>query len=190
MVLQDSIFENLTYKQWDKALRAKVQTTQNLHNQLPSNLDFFILLSSLAGIVGSVSQSNYAAGNTFQDAFAAYRQSIGQRATSLDLGYMTDVGIVAETRKYASRAQQIADFGSIGIRESEFHALIEVYCDTALHSDEHSPGLAARNGYQLLVGLTTPGQLIANGIHPPEWLEERNLFDTLRGQQDLGLVYN
>ncbi|KAL4860853.1 hypothetical protein BDV12DRAFT_208748 [Aspergillus spectabilis] len=175
MVLQDSIFEILTFQQWDKTLQAKVKTTQNLHEQLPPDLDFFILLSSMAGIVGSISQANYAAGNTFQDAFSSYRRSIGQRAASIDLGYMTDVGIIAETESYASRAQQLSDLGSV--RESEFLALLEFYCDPAL---EHT-----RTNRQVLVGVVSPAQLLARGIQPPTWLQERNLFHTLPLEQGL-----
>lgn len=48
-VLQDAIFQqSMTYAQWDLTVRSKVQTSLNLHRLLPDNLDFFILLSSLA----------------------------------------------------------------------------------------------------------------------------------------------
>ena len=35
----------------------------NLHELMPRDLDFFIMLSSLAGILGNRGQSNYRAGN-------------------------------------------------------------------------------------------------------------------------------
>lgn len=48
-VLQDAIFQqSMTFAQWDLTIRSKVQTSVNLHRLLPDNLDFFILLSSLA----------------------------------------------------------------------------------------------------------------------------------------------
>lgn len=83
------------------ALRAKIPGSVNLHNQFTSNgheLDFFIMLSSLAGIMGNASQSNYAAGNTFQDALAHHRASHGLAATAIDLGTVMDVGWVAQNR--------------------------------------------------------------------------------------------
>ncbi|KAK3940964.1 polyketide synthase [Diplogelasinospora grovesii] len=52
LVLQDAMFENITLDQWDAAIKAKVYTAWNLHSLLLKDLDFFILLSSLAGIVG------------------------------------------------------------------------------------------------------------------------------------------
>ncbi|KAI0909849.1 KR domain-containing protein [Ustulina deusta] len=50
---------------------------RNLHQQLPRDLDFFVLFSSPAGTISSQGQSNYAAGNTFQDKLAAYRLARG-----------------------------------------------------------------------------------------------------------------
>lgn len=83
------------------ALRAKVPGSVNLHKHFASNgqeLDFFIMLSSLAGIMGNTSQANYAAGNTFQDALAHHRASHGLAATAIDLGNVLDVGWVAQNR--------------------------------------------------------------------------------------------
>lgn len=44
--------------------------TWNLDVQLPADLDFFVLLSSIAGINGAASQSPYAGASVFEDAFA------------------------------------------------------------------------------------------------------------------------
>lgn len=46
------------------AVRPKVQATRNLHELLPKDLDFFVCLSSIGGVVGSRGQSNYNAGRT------------------------------------------------------------------------------------------------------------------------------
>ncbi|KAJ5704231.1 Acyl transferase/acyl hydrolase/lysophospholipase [Penicillium malachiteum] len=92
MVLQDGIFqENMTFAKWDLAMRSKVKTSWNLHQLLPENLNFFILLSSLAGVVGQVASSNYAGGCTFQDALARYRVCQSQPAISIDIGWMRNL---------------------------------------------------------------------------------------------------
>lgn len=56
------------------------------------------MLSSISGIIGNIGQSNYAAGNTFEDALAHYRVSLGEKATSIDLGAVSNVGVMAEDR--------------------------------------------------------------------------------------------
>lgn len=54
------------------------------------------MLSSISGVVGNKGQANYAAANTFLDAFASYRIANGLRANTIDLGVIEDVGYVAE----------------------------------------------------------------------------------------------
>ncbi|KAI1563604.1 Polyketide synthase modules protein, partial [Pyrenophora tritici-repentis] len=94
-ILDDTIFERMTFEQWQKAIGPKVSGTWALHNNL-SDLEFFITTSSATGVLGNVSQSNYTAGGTFQDAFARYRTSLGLPAVTIDLGPIDDVGYVAE----------------------------------------------------------------------------------------------
>lgn len=49
VVLQDAVFQqSMTFAQWDLTIQSKVRTALNLHRQLPDDLDFFILLSSIA----------------------------------------------------------------------------------------------------------------------------------------------
>ncbi|KFA52983.1 hypothetical protein S40293_09160 [Stachybotrys chartarum IBT 40293] len=46
-------------------------------------LDFLIMLSSISGLYGGKSPANYAAGNTFLNAFSAYRRNLRLQAHSL-----------------------------------------------------------------------------------------------------------
>ncbi|KAK1710885.1 PKSN polyketide synthase for alternapyrone biosynthesis protein [Colletotrichum acutatum] len=87
---QDAIFENMTYDQWQRSTRPKIQGTMNLHESTPRDVDFFILLSSITCVIGNAAQSNYAAGNTFEDAFAHFHRSQGLAATAIDVGLVTD----------------------------------------------------------------------------------------------------
>lgn len=103
MVLKDSLFQDMPFEDWQSVTRPKIQGTWNLHHALrnhtrsrsQSNLDFFVLFSSFAGIVGLRGQANYAAGNTFQDAFVQYRHAQGLSASVLDVGAVSDIGFVA-----------------------------------------------------------------------------------------------
>lgn len=97
MVLRDSILEQMSLSDYMTGLRPKVQGTWNLHSAFSSTpLDFFVILSSIAGIIGIASQCNYGAGGAFQDALAAYRTKRGLPCVSIDIGAVKNVGYVAE----------------------------------------------------------------------------------------------
>ncbi|KAH6677568.1 putative lovastatin nonaketide synthase [Halenospora varia] len=96
MLLKDSVFENMSHEHWIQASAPKIQGSWNMHELLPQNLDFFIMLSSTSGIIGNPGQSNYAAGNTFQDALAHHRRNKGLNATSINLSAVSGIGHLAE----------------------------------------------------------------------------------------------
>lgn len=78
----------------------KVRGTWNLHHSVSAQaLDFFVLFSSTAGICGNTAQANYAAANTFVDAFAQHRRQCGLPASSLALGAVEEVGLVSRDPK-------------------------------------------------------------------------------------------
>ena len=98
---QDSNFIDMESEVWRTAVLPKVQGTWNLHNALTKQeepLDFFFLFSSVSGTAGQIGQANYAAGNTFMDAFVQYRHSLGLPASTLDIGIMEDVGFLAREK--------------------------------------------------------------------------------------------
>ncbi|KAL8335898.1 hypothetical protein RB598_009873 [Gaeumannomyces tritici] len=98
MVLRDRAWDSMTLDEWRGAVAPKVQGTWNLHLATLgcARLDFFVLFSSISGIVGQPGQANYAAANAFLDSFARWRLSRGLPASSVDIGAVDDVGVVAE----------------------------------------------------------------------------------------------
>lgn len=116
----------MTKEEWQAVLEPKVQGTWNLHDKLPENLDFFVILSSLGGMIGAKGQSQYNAAATFQDAFARHRQSLGQKCVSIDIGLVTSVGYVAEHQDVAKRWE---NSGLDILREKELHSVVDWACD-------------------------------------------------------------
>lgn len=111
----------------------KVHGTWNLHELLPRDLDFFVMLSSLAGVMGHRGQGNYGCGNIFQDYFASFRRSQGLRAMTIDIGYLLSVGFVAEHDEYVDHVKAM---GLKVMHKSDLHGLMA----TALEgSDAHPP---------------------------------------------------
>ncbi|KAL5333394.1 putative polyketide synthase [Aspergillus crustosus] len=106
MVLRDTLLEKLSLEDYTAVLSPKLRGTWNLHNHLPTDLDFFLMLSSVTGVIGNASQTPYAAGNTFLDAFATYRNSLGQAAVSLDLGAISGVGYLAQNKELSAAMQR------------------------------------------------------------------------------------
>lgn len=101
MVLHDENFSQMSLDQWNAANLPKIQGTWNLHNAAVSaglDLDFFVLFSSLSGIIGQPGQANYASGNTFLDAFVQYRTNLGLIASAIDIGAVADVGYISQNR--------------------------------------------------------------------------------------------
>ena len=106
------------------SIAPKVQGSRNLHILLPNDLDFFILLSSIAGIFGSPGQSNFAAGNAYMDAPAHHRFLRGLKAASLDLGGLASVGLLPENKTLTARITTPGYF--MPISHAELLALLHV----------------------------------------------------------------
>ncbi|KAH7398510.1 hypothetical protein BKA66DRAFT_605570 [Pyrenochaeta sp. MPI-SDFR-AT-0127] len=150
MVLRDALFENMSYEDWKTSVDPKVQGTWNLHNLLPKGMDFFILLSSIAGVLGNAGQANYAAGNTYMDGLARYRVAQGERAVSLDLGAMLGHGVLAEDDVLRERLFK----GGLlsGVSPALMFGLLDYYCDP-------DRGLLTQEASQVCIGVAPPSKL-------------------------------
>ncbi len=79
-VLQDAYISNKNLQQIEKVIAPKVKGTLNLDAALANTeLDLFILFSSIVGVMGNVGQCDYAYANSFLDHFAGYRNAQVQR---------------------------------------------------------------------------------------------------------------
>ncbi|CAP96413.1 Pc21g15160 [Penicillium rubens Wisconsin 54-1255] len=107
MVLQDRPTIGMDYEAWRAAVDPKVNGTWNLHSVFEdADLRFFVLMSSIGGIRGYPGQANYAAANSFLNAFVHYRHTLGLPASVINLGVMDEVGFVARTPLVLERFRQ------------------------------------------------------------------------------------
>ena len=109
-VLDDHLLLNLDVESFRRVLAPKVLGAWNLHSltaDLP--LDFFVVFSSVASVLGSPGQANYAAANAFLDGLAHDRRSHGLPCLSINWGPWADAGMAARassSRGPASRVMQ------------------------------------------------------------------------------------
>jgi NADP-dependent 3-hydroxy acid dehydrogenase YdfG/aryl carrier-like protein len=170
MVLADTGVMDMDIEKWNAAVKPKVNGTWNLHEALPTDLDFFVMASSLSGIFGNYGQSNYAAANTFLDAFVQFRQSRGLAASTVDLGVVDEIGWVSRN---ASVHRKVVQQMSTAISEESllncFHLAIVRSCTWNDLSQPFKPLEGFRSYSQLLHGL-----LSKTGIAKGQYIWQRD----------------
>ncbi|MGJ6969375.1 type I polyketide synthase, partial [Streptosporangium sp. G11] len=91
--LDNAMIPGLTPAHIDTVLRTRVDAAWHLHELTRDrDLTAFVLFSSVAGLLGSPGQGNYAAGTAVLDALATYRASMGLPATSIAWGIWAGAG--------------------------------------------------------------------------------------------------
>ncbi|KAI9162667.1 BcPKS11, polyketide synthase [Paramyrothecium foliicola] len=158
MVLQDILLEHMTVEQWCKVTAPKIQGTWNLHKLLPEDMDFFIMLSSVVSMVGTVGAGNYASACAFQDGIARYRRRLGMPAYSVNIGAIVEAGYVSENPDVAVNLRKNG-LGSVAITEFLSHL-----SDIIQHKTVYT---------QSSLGVLPNGT--ERGLGEPRWANDRRL---------------
>jgi acyl transferase domain-containing protein/NAD(P)-dependent dehydrogenase (short-subunit alcohol dehydrogenase family) len=96
-VIDDALVEGQSWSRLATVLAPKVQGAWNLHMLTRRmQLDFFVLYSSAASLLGSPAQSGYAAANAFMDGLAQQRRAAGLTATVVNWGPWAGAGMARE----------------------------------------------------------------------------------------------
>jgi len=86
-VLSDALLSQQTLESFETVFKSKVYGGWYLHRlTLDYPMEFFVMFSSLSGIVGMISQANHSAANRFLDSLAHYRVSMGLPAITVNWG--------------------------------------------------------------------------------------------------------
>ncbi|MFI1913806.1 type I polyketide synthase [Nocardia sp. NPDC020380] len=124
-VLDDGVVSALTPERLDAVLRPKLDAALHLHELTARRgLSAFVLFSSAAGVLGASGQGNYAAANTFLDALAEHRCTLGLPAVSLAWGTWEQTDGMAADLDGATAAR-IARIGSGTMSATEGLALLD-----------------------------------------------------------------
>jgi acyl transferase domain-containing protein/pimeloyl-ACP methyl ester carboxylesterase/short-subunit dehydrogenase/aryl carrier-like protein len=93
-VLEDGSITKLSWQRFEAVLAPKVKGAWTLHLQtIDKALDFFVLFSSAASLVGPPGLAGYASANSFLDAIAHYRRGLGLAALSINWGPWQSTGM-------------------------------------------------------------------------------------------------
>jgi acyl transferase domain-containing protein len=182
--LDDGVTASLTPERLQAVLRAKVEGARHLHELTQGHdLAAFVLFSSVAGVLGSPGQGNYAAANAFLDGLADRRRAMGLRATSVAWGSWEGGGMAGDA---------VAD----GLRRRGFAPMRPALAIAALHQaldqDETSilvadidwsrfgPFFMSGRARRLLTAMPESASWLEDAVEKPPELRQPPLVDTLR----------
>ncbi|MEM9387922.1 MAG: SDR family NAD(P)-dependent oxidoreductase [Pseudomonadota bacterium] len=101
-ILENALLVNQDEQCIRAVMPAKVDGAWHLHEQTcAEELDFFVMFSSLASLIGSAGQGNYAAANGFLDGLAEHRKRLGLAGLSIHWGPWADIGMAADAHNQA-----------------------------------------------------------------------------------------
>ena len=96
-ILDDGVIRQQTPARFEAVMKPKVHGAWYLHERTQtSDLDFFVAFSSIASVVETGGQSNYAAANAFLDGLMRERQRLGLPGLSIQWGPWSEVGMAAQ----------------------------------------------------------------------------------------------
>lgn len=122
MVLSDKLFIDMDVDQLNNTLAAKVYGTEHLDSvfgDMP--LDFFVLLSSVATVIGNIGQANYHAANLFMTSLVAQRRARGLTGSVVHVGYISDVGYVTRQDRDRQLDQHFRNVRLMPLSETDVH---------------------------------------------------------------------
>ena len=122
MVLEDELFANMTLENFNRVTAPKVLGTQLLDEAFhDTSLDFFIVTSSIASVIGWTGQSNYSAANEWMTSLAYNRRARGLSASAMNIPAVLGVGYAAHVDNFDF--DYFVSLGYINISEEDLHAL-------------------------------------------------------------------
>ncbi|RAH49616.1 uncharacterized protein BO95DRAFT_506721 [Aspergillus brunneoviolaceus CBS 621.78] len=123
MILSDELFARMSYEQFTRVLAPKVRGTQLLDELFRSpDLDFFVVASSIAAVIGWTGQSNYSAANEYMISLMHQRRrKHGLPGSAMSIPAVLGVGYAAHSDTFDF--DYFASLGYINISEEDLQVL-------------------------------------------------------------------
>ncbi|HRI66025.1 MAG TPA: type I polyketide synthase [Polyangium sp.] len=122
-VLADRTLLEMNEEEFFRPFTPKIFGTWNLHEATRTKeMDFFVMYSSIAGLLGSPGQGNYAAANAFLDALGHARTAMGLPGMSIQWGPFSDVGMASADE---ARGKRLASRGTSSFKPEDGSILFE-----------------------------------------------------------------
>ncbi|KAK7415996.1 hypothetical protein QQZ08_012149 [Neonectria magnoliae] len=122
MVLRDKLFENMSWEDFQTTAKPKVLGSRYLDEVFRSDdLDFFILFSSVASIMGNSGQANYNAANQFMTTLAHQRRRRGVAGSVIHIAMLLGVGYVMRSADQYDLL--LNKFRNMTVSEGDFRAM-------------------------------------------------------------------
>lgn len=153
-VLADGLAVGLEPSRFAEVVRPKLAGSWQLHKgTIDDALDHFVLFSSIASLLGSPAQANYAVGNAFLDALADCRRAQGLPALSVQWGPWDATGMSA--RLDAPSLRRLSERGLRPLKPDDAFA----WLDRLLAGESGVAGVLAwdRDAYRKSLGAELPG---------------------------------
>ena len=115
--VRDTLLPDMTREAFDTAYKPKVLGSYLLHKTLNKEpLDYFVMFASVASLLTTAGQTNYAAGNAFLDALAHYRRAHGLPGIAIDwgpwaTGMIEELGLIEHYRNSRGMNSLAAEAG-------------------------------------------------------------------------------
>ena len=159
MVLSDRLFLDMDVDTLNETLKPKVNGTRYLDELFAEDsLDFFILFSSVASVVGNGGQSNYHAANLFMGGLAARRRAKRLAASVINIGMVVDAGYVVRAGRRIE--DHLRNLFYIPLSESDVHHL---FAEAVLAGHPDSEGQ-----WEITMGIE-PFEDHAGATRKPPW---------------------
>ncbi|MBC7369125.1 MAG: thioester reductase domain-containing protein, partial [Undibacterium sp.] len=124
-IIDDGLIRQQTPARLAGVFAPKARAAWELHTAtLAQPLDFFVLFSSLAAVLGSPGQATYAAANAALDALAQHRRRLGRPALSINWGPWAEAGMSARLGE-----RERARFTALGLKPFTNAAGITAFTD-------------------------------------------------------------